>query len=87
MDRFEEFESRINRSLANMDAKISYLHESTGQLKESFNEFQEDINEFMKYVAEHISDRGRPVTKSDCLGWKNMQDFKKPVRVIPAGPR
>nr|MBI1230166.1 hypothetical protein [Cytophagales bacterium] len=56
MERFEEFEQRVKDSLSNMDAKISFLHESTGQLKNSFGEFQEEIGEFMNYVAEHVAD-------------------------------
>ncbi|WP_154859476.1 hypothetical protein [Cyclobacterium xiamenense] len=56
MDRFDEFEQRVKPALGNMDAKISFLHESTGQLKNSFGEFQEEIGEFMNYVAEHVAD-------------------------------
>ncbi len=63
MERFEEFERRITRSLANMDAKMSYLHESTGQLQASFTEFQEDINEFMSYMAEHITDHEKRLSR------------------------
>ena len=47
MEKFEEFEHRIKRALNNMDAKISYLHDSTGQLKNSFGEFQEEMDEFI----------------------------------------
>ncbi|WP_157972047.1 hypothetical protein [Pleomorphovibrio marinus] len=56
MERFEEFEQRVKRALTNVDAKISYLHESTGHLKDSFGEFQEEIGEFMNYVAGHVAD-------------------------------
>jgi hemerythrin superfamily protein len=60
MERFEEFEQRV---LSNMDAKISFLHESTGQLKNSFGEFQEEIGEFMNYVAEHVSDHEQRLSR------------------------
>lgn len=56
MEKFEEFEHRIKRALNNMDAKISYLHDATGQLKNSFGEFQEEMDEFMHFVGNHVSD-------------------------------
>ena len=55
MDRFEEFEQRVNRALTHMDAKISSLHQTTGELKSSFGDFQEEMGEFMKYIAEHVT--------------------------------
>jgi hypothetical protein len=56
MEKFEEFEHRIKRALNNMDAKISYLHDATGQLKNSFGEFQEEMYEFMHFVGNQVSD-------------------------------
>jgi hypothetical protein len=56
MKRFDEFEKRVNRALANMDAKISYLHDATGQVKNTFGEFKDEIGDFMQYMAEQVSD-------------------------------
>lgn len=63
MERFVEFEQRVKRALSNMDAKISFLHESTGQLKNSFGEFQEEIGEFMNYEAEHVPDHEQRLSR------------------------
>jgi len=63
MERFEEFEQRIKLALSNMDAKISYLHDSTGHLKNSFGEFQKEIGEFMNYVAEHVADHEQRLSR------------------------
>lgn len=63
VERFEEFEQQVKGSLNNMGAKISFLHESTGQLKNSLGEFQEAIGEFMTYVAEHVSDHEQRLSR------------------------
>ena len=62
-ERFEEFEKRVNRALANMDAKISYLHDATGQVKSTFGEFKEEISDFMQYIAEQVSDHEQRITR------------------------
>ena len=59
MDKFQEFEQRVNRALVNMDAKITSLHQSTGALKSSFNDFREKMGDFMQFMAEHVSDHER----------------------------
>lgn len=59
MKSHEEFEKKINRSLNNMEAKISYLHESVKGLNESFKEFHEDISEYMAFTAESYADHER----------------------------
>ncbi|MDO6440186.1 hypothetical protein Q4534_22350 [Cyclobacterium sp. 1_MG-2023] len=56
MEKFEEFEHRIKRALNNLDAKISYLNDVTGQFKNSFGEFQKEMDEFMHFVGNHVSD-------------------------------
>ena len=56
MDKFEEFQQRINRALANMEAKISFVHQSVGEMKASFEEFTEEMNDFMQYMAERVMD-------------------------------
>ena len=56
MDKFQEFEQRVNRALVVMDAKITSLHETTGELKSSFGDFKEEMGDFMQFMAEHISD-------------------------------
>lgn len=63
MERFEELEKRINKALNNMEAKISFLHDSTGQLKVSFGELQEETGEFMKYIAEHVTNHAQRISK------------------------
>ena len=55
-DRFKEFEQRVNRALTDMDAKISHLHNTTGEMKNSFGDFQEEMSEFMKFMAEYVTD-------------------------------
>ena len=54
MDKFQEFEQRVNRALVNMDAKITSLHESTRALKSSFKGFKEEMEDFMQSMAEHV---------------------------------
>lgn len=63
MERVEELEHRVKMALSNMDAKISFLHDSTGQLKNSFGEFQDEIGEFMNYVAEHVTDHKQRLSR------------------------
>ncbi len=55
-NQFKEFEQRVNRSLTEMKAQISALHQTTGTLKESFDDFDAEMIEFMKFMAEHVSD-------------------------------
>ncbi|WP_439482808.1 hypothetical protein [Cyclobacterium plantarum] len=63
MEKFEEFEQRIKRALNNMDPKISFLHDSTGQLKDSFGEFQEEMGELMHFVASHVTDHEQRLSR------------------------
>ena len=63
MKSHEEFERKIKRSLNNMEAKISYLHESVKGLNESFHEFHEDISEYMAFSAESHADHEKRIAK------------------------
>ncbi len=62
-ERFEEFEKRVSRALANMDAKISYLHDATGQVKSTFGEFKEEITDFMQFMAKQVSDHENRIAR------------------------
>ena len=64
-DKFNEFEQRVNRALSEMDAKLSHLHNSTGELKSTFTYFQDEIGDFMKHMAEYVTDHK---TRLKCLG-------------------
>ena len=56
MDKFEEFEQRVNRALVNMDAKLEHLQGSFSGFKSSFDEFKDEMGDFMKFIAEHVFD-------------------------------
>ena len=62
-ERFEEFEKRVSRTLANMDAKISHLHDATGQVKSTFGEFKGEISDFMQFMAKQVSDHENRITR------------------------
>ncbi|MGB3780489.1 MAG: hypothetical protein WA960_19145 [Tunicatimonas sp.] len=62
MDRFQEFEQRVNRALVKIDAKITGLHESTEAPKSSFTDFKEEVGDFMQFMADHVSDHEQRLT-------------------------
>lgn len=63
MDKFEEFEQRVNRALVNMDAKLSHLQGSMGDFKSSFDGFKDEMGEFMKFAAEYIRDHEERINR------------------------
>lgn len=52
LNKFEEFRKKIERSLNQMEAKISFLHDGVKGLKESHKEFQGEMTDFMSFMAE-----------------------------------
>lgn len=62
MKSHEEFQRKINSSLAHMNAKISVLHDGVKGLSESFKEFEEDITEFMAFTAENYANHEKRIS-------------------------
>ena len=56
MDDFEKYQTRINKSLNSIIAKLSFLHDGVKGLSEAFKDFQHEITDFMAFTAEHYSD-------------------------------
>ena len=62
MEDFEKYQTRINKSLNSMEAKISFLHDGVKGLSEAFKDFQHGITDFMSFTAEHYSDHEQRIT-------------------------
>lgn len=62
MKNHEEFQRKISKSLNQMEAKISYLHEGVKGLSEAFKSFEEDITEFMAFTAENYADHEKRIS-------------------------
>ncbi len=56
LNKFNEFQGKIERRLNEMDAKISFLHDGVKGLSESHKGFMDEMNDFMSFVAEGLSD-------------------------------
>ncbi|MEM7548997.1 MAG: hypothetical protein AAF363_04955 [Bacteroidota bacterium] len=56
INKFNEFRKKVERSLNQMDAIISYLHEGVKGLRDSHKEFQGEMTEFMSFMAEGLAD-------------------------------
>ena len=61
MSTHEEFQKKINKSLNQMDANISFLNEGVKGLGEAFKEFEADITEFMAFSAENYADHEKRI--------------------------
>ncbi|MGM0582642.1 MAG: hypothetical protein ACQETL_18340 [Bacteroidota bacterium] len=61
MSTHEEFQKKINKSLNQMDAKISFLNDGVKGLGEAFKEFETDITEFMAFSAENYADHEKRI--------------------------
>lgn len=61
MSTHEEFQNKINRSLNQMDGKISFLNEGVKGLGEAFKEFEADIAEFMAFSAENYANHEKRI--------------------------
>ncbi len=62
MSKHEEFQRKINRSLNQMEAKISYLHDGVKGLADAFKDFEQDITEFMAFTAESYADHEKRIS-------------------------
>lgn len=62
-DAIEEFEQRVNRTLVNMDAKLSHLQGSMSDFKSSFDEFKDEMGDFVKFAAEYIRDHEERIVR------------------------
>jgi len=49
MKDFTEFQTKVNRSLNAMEAKISFLNDGVKGLSDGFKEFKEDISDFRAF--------------------------------------
>ena len=56
LNKFNEFRLKIERSLAQMDVKISFLHDGVKGLAESHKGFQGEMTNFMSFMAEGLAD-------------------------------
>lgn len=63
MSTHKELQKKINISLTQMDAKISFLNEGVKGLGEAFKEFEADITEFMAFSAESYADHEKRIKK------------------------
>lgn len=63
-----EFEKRINRSLNQMETKISYLHDGVKGLNESFKTFHEDLTEYMAFSAERFAEHEKRIANLEKKG-------------------
>mgnify|MGYP006879164849 CR=1 FL=1 len=61
LNKFNEFRTKIERSLSQMDAKISFLHDGIKGLSESHRGFQEEMIDFMSFMAEGLSDHEKRI--------------------------
>ena len=55
-DKFNKFKERIERTVAHLDAKVSLLHQTTGELKATTNDLKEEVGDFMQFMAEYVTD-------------------------------
>ena len=62
LNKFNAFRTKIERSLSQMDAKISFLHDGVKGLLESHKGFQEEMTDFMTFMAEGLSDHEQRIS-------------------------
>ena len=63
MNKFQEFEQRINRALTRIGTKLEHLQSSFTDFKSSFDEFKDETGDFMKFMAEHVSDHEQRLSR------------------------
>lgn len=56
LKKFNEFKKKIEKSLNQMDAKISFLNDGVKGLASSHKEFQQEMTDFMSFMAEGLAD-------------------------------
>jgi hypothetical protein len=56
LNKFNDFKSKIEKRLNEVDAKISFLHDGVKGLSESHKGFMDEMNDFMSFIAEGLSD-------------------------------
>ena len=62
INRWNESRTKIERSLNQMDAKISFLHDGVKGLAASHKGFQEKMTDFMSFMAEGLSDHEKRIS-------------------------
>ena len=56
LSKVNDFKNKIERSLNEMDAKISFLNDGMKGLAELHRTFQVEMTDFMSFMAEGLSD-------------------------------
>ncbi|MEM9327315.1 MAG: hypothetical protein AAGA85_16735 [Bacteroidota bacterium] len=54
--KFNEFRGKIEKSLNDMEAKLSFMNDGIKGLAHSHKNFQEEMSDFMSFMAESLSD-------------------------------
>ena len=62
-NKFEEFKSKLERRMANLDAKLSYMREGLDGFQKEFKDFQTAMGDFVAYAVEEIADHGKRLDK------------------------
>ncbi len=62
MDKFEEFKKKINSKLHVMEAKIEFMHKSTGELGKAMKEFQEEFDLFIEFTSDLYQDHEKRIS-------------------------
>jgi len=63
LNKFNEFRKKIERSLNQIDAKISFMNDGIKGLSTSHNQFKEEMTDFMSFVADGLSDHEHRIEK------------------------
>jgi len=62
INKFEEFKTKIERKLINMEANVSYIHEGVKGLSESVTDLKEEMTDFMSFAIDSFSDHENKLT-------------------------
>ena len=53
---FEEFRRKVDRRMANMDAKLEYMHKGIMGFREELKDFREEFHDFIDFTHENYQD-------------------------------
>jgi hypothetical protein len=56
LKKFNEFHKKIETSLNQMDATISFLYDGVKGLSDSHKSFQHEMTDFMSFMADGLAD-------------------------------
>ena len=60
--RFEEYQKRVERKFAEVDAKLSFMQDSISGVRTDLKDIKDEIGDFMQFSSGYLSDHEKRIS-------------------------